>query len=416
MTTSYTLSELGIMIRDVLARGLGADHWVKAEIGDLKVHGRGHCYLELVEKDEHLVKAKMRATIWASTYSFLAPYFEEQTGTSLAGGIKVLCKVRVSFHEVYGLSLNILEIDPSYTLGERARRKREIIERIKKEGLFDNNKRIPFPLVALRIAVISSEQAAGYGDFVNQLKNNRYDYAFNIQLFSSPLQGDEAGSKIADVIRTVHDNRSDFDVIAIIRGGGSQLDLDAFDSYELALGIASSELPVITGIGHERDESVADLMAAVRLKTPTAAAEFLTMKCMEFEEGLLRTRENIKLHSRQYITSSYSTLEIRKQRIRSGAQRSIDRQLNTLKQLETQFSFRLKNRFILEDHRLNMALNKLDNHDPIQILDKGYTLSTVGGIPLNKLEDISEGSELETLSSGFTLKSKISTVIKSDGK
>ncbi len=269
--------------------------WVIAEISELKVNRNGHCYLELVEKDvisDHII-AKSRATIWAFTFRMLRPYFEKTTGRELGPGIKILVHVSIEFHELYGLSLNITDIDPNYTLGDIALKKAEILKRLEDEGVINMNKELNLPLVPQKIAVISSETAAGYQDFINQLNNNSSRYVFYTKLFPSIMQGHQAEESIIHALEKIYHYEDFFDVVVIIRGGGSQADLGCFDSYLLAANIAQFPIPILTGIGHDKDESISDIVAHTQLKTPTAVAEFIIETTSLFDGNLNESKEQI---------------------------------------------------------------------------------------------------------------------------
>ncbi len=289
-----TLFELNNLIRATLDTHLDPSYWVIAEIGSLQVNKKGHCYMELVQKEEDLVKAKIRANIWAYTYRKLGSWFEGITGIPLKTGLKVLLNVSVQFHELYGMSLNVRDIDPNFTMGERARKRQEIINRLINEGLFDRNKTKFLPLAPQRVAVISSSSAAGYGDFIIQISDNQYGYTLDVTLFNSIMQGFEAEKSIISSLEEISKRPDAYDVIVIVRGGGSQVDMDCFDSYELSKGVASMPIPVITGIGHERDESITDMVAHTHLRTPTAVGEFLISGLAQFEGLLEEYRDRLK--------------------------------------------------------------------------------------------------------------------------
>ncbi len=280
MEEQLSLSELNSLVKEALQLAFPEQLWVVAEIGELKVNRTGHCYIELVEKDNitNEISARARATIWSWQFRFIQPYFETTTGQALTAGLKVLVSVSVEFHEVFGYSLNIKDIDPNYTLGDMARRRAEIIRKLEDEGIIDMNKEIPLPEIPSRIAIISSPTAAGYEDFMTQLANNEAGYKFYTRLFPSAMQGTDAPKSIIAALNSIFDLETMFDVVVIIRGGGSQMDLNCFDDYDLAVNISQFPLPVLTGIGHEKDESIADLVANTKLKTPTAVAEFLINK------------------------------------------------------------------------------------------------------------------------------------------
>lgn len=277
MKQQLTLTELNQQIKGALEELFSENIWIVAEIGELKVNRTGHCYLELIDKpkENSEISARARATIWAWQYRFIKPFFETATGQTLAAGLKVLVAAQVQFHEVYGLSLNITDIDPNYTLGDLARKKAEIIEQLKSDGIFEMNKELILPEIPSKIAIISSPTAAGYEDFLNQLYNNPDGYQFYTKLFPAAMQGTETTPSIINALDLIYNYDDFFDVVVIIRGGGSQMDLASFDNYDLAAHICQFPIPVLTGIGHEKDESIADMVAFKKLKTPTAVAEFL---------------------------------------------------------------------------------------------------------------------------------------------
>ena len=273
-----SLLELNNLVRGVVSEAFPGTCWVRAEMSDVRTNASsGHCYLEFIEKNPitgQLV-ARARGSIWAKTFRMLKPYFEMETGQLFASGLKVLVKVSVEFHELYGYSLTVLDIDPAYTLGDMLRKRMEIIRQLKEEGVFTLNKELPFPVLPKRIAVITSPTAAGYEDFLNQLANNKAGYPFYPKLFPALMQGERTEESVIAALDRIYHHIDCFDVVVIIRGGGSTSDLNSFDSYLLAANCAQFPLPVITGIGHERDDTILDMVAHTRMKTPTAVAEFL---------------------------------------------------------------------------------------------------------------------------------------------
>lgn len=277
MEGKITLSELNSLVKDTLDEAFPEQMWVIAEIGELNVNRAGHCYIELVEKENATdeITARSRATIWSWQYRFIQPYFETSTGQELKAGLKVLVSVSVEFHEVYGYSLNIKDIDPAFTLGDMARKRQEIIKKLSEDGVFDMNKEIPLADIPSRIAIISSPTAAGYSDFMKQLHQNAAGYIFYTKLFSATMQGNDAANSIIAALEFIYEYENFFDAVVIIRGGGSQMDLSCFDDYELAFYVTQFPLPILTGIGHDKDESITDMVANTQLKTPTAVAEFL---------------------------------------------------------------------------------------------------------------------------------------------
>ncbi len=293
--THISLYELNQIVKITLKNNLSDYYWVVGEISDIKLNNSGHCYIELVEKDESTdnLRAKARAMIWASTFRMIQPYFETTANTKLTKGIKVLVKVIAEFHELYGYSLNIIDIEPGYTIGELARARQETINRLIKEGVIEMNRSLPFPALPQKIAVISSVTAAGYGDFINQIQNNPYGYRFYIKLFPAYMQGEEAGKSIIEALDKIFKYENLFDIVVIIRGGGSQADLSCFNDYWLAYNVAQFPIPVLTGIGHEQDESAVDIVAHTRLKTPTAVAEYLISVFQEAEDHIHELQNNI---------------------------------------------------------------------------------------------------------------------------
>ena len=273
-----SLLELNNLVRGAVSEAFPGTCWVRAEMSDVRTNASsGHCYLEFIEKNPitgQLV-ARARGSIWAKTFRMLKPYFEMETGQMFASGLKVLVKVSVEFHELYGYSLTVLDIDPAYTLGDMLRKRMEIIRQLKEEGVFTLNKELPFPVLPKRIAVITSPTAAGYEDFLNQLANNKAGYPFYPKLFPALMQGERTEESVIAALDRIYHHIDCFDVVVIIRGGGSTSDLNSFDSYLLAANCAQFPLPVITGIGHERDDTILDMVAHTRMKTPTAVAEFL---------------------------------------------------------------------------------------------------------------------------------------------
>jgi len=312
MEEKISLTELQLLIRDSLYLSLPDFYWVVAEISEIKENYSGHCYLELVEKDpdEVNIRARIRAVIWNSRFGFLKSFFEDLTGESLHSGIKILVKARIEYHEIYGLSLVITDVDPSYTVGELAVKRQQILKKLEEEGVINMNKELEFPFLPQRIAVISSANAAGYTDFLKHLSNNPFGFGFHVRLFETPMQGPDTEPGVLSALYRIAEEASSFDVVAIIRGGGSQTDLRWFDNYNIAFHITQFPLPVITGIGHEKDMSVTDLVARKSLKTPTAVADFLI-------EGMKAAEEHITNLSNGIIEISGQILEKNAQRLES---------------------------------------------------------------------------------------------------
>ena len=439
---TISLLELNQKIRNVMETNFPDTYRVVAEISEIKVNARGHCYLELIEKapDSDQPAARARAMIWAYTFRILKPYFETTTGQTLTAGIKVLVEAEVTFHEVYGLSLNIKDIDPAYTLGEMAVKRKEIIEQLRREGILEMNKQLPFPLVPQRIAIISSETAAGYQDFVHQLLNHPGRYHFDLELFPAMMQGKEAGDTIIAALETIYKREKDFDVVAIIRGGGSQADLSSFDNYRLAQHIAQFPLPVITGIGHEKDETVADLVAFAGLKTPTAVAEFILDRISNFEEKLLSLAAGISYRTKETLTAYHQALKdhgwklketvqshlVTQHRKMDGILRKtvylskslLEKEKNKLQQRklilkkngEMFISLHLQdlinarqsmgnlynNNITRFNHQLELFRQSITHLDPARILERGYSITHFQGKALKNGEKVKNGDILHT--------------------
>lgn len=275
---AFSLLELNRKVKASIADAFPGTCWLRAETCDVRTNASsGHCYLEFIEKNPKngQLLAKARGTIWANTFRMLKPYFEQETGQAFISGLKVLVKVNIEYHELYGFNLTVVDIDPTYTVGDMARKRMEIIRQLKEDGVLTLNKELPFPTLPQRIAVITSQTAAGYEDFQEQLAGNKAGFPFYIRLFPAMMQGDKTEMSIIAALDHIYNHIEHFDVVVIIRGGGSTSDLSSFDSYLLAANCAQFPLPIITGIGHERDDTVLDIVAHTRMKTPTAVAEFL---------------------------------------------------------------------------------------------------------------------------------------------
>lgn len=311
MTEKISLEELQLIIRDSLYLALPDFYWVMAEISELKENNAGHCYLELIEKhpDDKNVRARVKAIIWRNRYRFLKAFFENSAGETLREGLKILVKIKVEYHELYGLSLIISDIDPAFTIGEMAMKRLYVIKKLEQEGVFTMNKDLLFPTAPQRIAVISSKNAAGYTDFINQLKSNSFGYVFYTALIESSLQGTETEQGVISALDKIALSFHLFDLVVIIRGGGSQTDLSWFDNYNIAYHITQFPLPVITGIGHDKDVTVTDLVANRSLKTPTAVADFLIDSVASAENEIIEISSGIINASRIIIEKNRNRIE-----------------------------------------------------------------------------------------------------------
>ncbi len=407
--SAYSLYELNAAIKSVISTAFSGAYWVTAEIAELKCNQRGHCYLELVEKDEDKTIAQSKATIWAYEYRKLSHKFQAATNEPIRPGMKIMLLAVVSFHEVYGFSLNIRDIDPTYTLGEMARKRKEVIERLRKEGLLELNKGLPLPLVAQRIAVISSPNAAGYGDFFNQLDTNRYGYQFVHVLFPALMQGQDAESSISEALRKIAKYRHLFDVAVIIRGGGSAVDLNCFDNYALAAQIARCPLAVITGIGHEKDDTVADIVAHSRMKTPTAVAEFLVSGLRSFEDNVIDLRNRIMTYAAGLLQDIRYRLHSLAGQLGYVPGRAVSAQLNKLLLLQGSLRNFAKQRLQRMDYTLDKMGQALRLLDPVNVLMRGYSITRHDGKILKDSSLVGKGAAIETTLYKGTIVSIIGT-------
>lgn len=429
MVQGMTLYELNGLVRQTLELTLDEEYWVQAEIAELRVNR--HCYMELVQKEARGggIVAKARAQVWANRWAFIKPMFEQVTGQTLAAGMQVMLKVEVTFHELYGYSLNVTDIDPTYTLGDLARHRQEILRQLAEEGIDTMNKELPLPRLLQRIAVISSASAAGYGDFCNQLNNNQRGLAFKTELFQAVMQGNEVENSVVDALNRIAARLDEWDVVVIIRGGGATSDLQGFDSLPLAENVAQFPLPIITGIGHERDDTVIDLIAHTRVKTPTAAAEFLIhhqeqeLDMLEDLSARLTDRISQLLYDETTrlkmlagkIPMLFSTVkareEVRLHRLSASMANSSVQHLEQAKGrvelMNQQLSLYTSTLLQGERKRIELMESKLQSAHPNRILQLGFSITRVGGKALKDVDEVKEGDEIETTLASGTFKSTI---------
>lgn len=384
----YTLSELCQAIEQVLQFELGDTYWVRAEIASLTE--RGHCYMELVEKAKNnTVAAKVRATCWQQIYHLLSAYFATETGQTLSVGMQVLLQVEVSFHSVYGLSLNVVGIDPTFTLGDLARQRQLTIQRLQEDGVMDLQRALTIPSLPRRIAVISAADAAGYGDFCHQLLSNNSGFLFRTQLFPAVMQGDQSPASIIAALEQIAYQVEQYDVVVIVRGGGATTDLRNFDDYSLAFHCANFPLPIIAGIGHTRDVSVVDMVVHTSVKTPTAAAEWLISAVQEQADRL-------------------AELQLRLQRI---AQHAIRKQQHQLDALWQSLRFATQRHLHRQRAQLELWAKTIALHSPERIYRMGYTLTTVKGKIVKSINDVKAGDHLLTHTADGTITSEVKETI-----
>ncbi len=393
-----TLSALNKLIREKTEESFPLPLWISAEILEMQVNRTGHCYMELIEKSDKddAIVAKNRATVWAYKFGMLRPFFETTTGTQLRPGIKILVKAEVTFHEVYGLSLNISDIDPSYTLGDMAMKRKEIINKLKASGVMEMNREISFPSVPQSIAVISSETAAGYGDFMDTLHNNNYNFAIDSILFPAVMQGDNAEKSIIRALESIYNSDTEFDVVIIIRGGGSQADLDCFNTYDLAMNIAQFPIPILTGIGHDRDETIADMVSHRALKTPTAVAEFLVDVLLEFKHYLENTMEKFQRMVAAILQSKALLVEHAAKNLHHLIQNYLQKEQYILMGFQSSLVSSSKNYFIAGKEFIKNKEKHLELVRPEHVLARGYSITYSNGKPLTSIDNIKEGDKLVT--------------------
>jgi exodeoxyribonuclease VII large subunit len=374
-TAGMNLSELLDKAKQALENSLPDSYWITAEINEIKTNASGHCYLSLIEKEENSeqLKAKVAATIWASAFRLIKPYFESSTGRPLSAGLKVLVKAGIQFHVLYGISLNIIDIEPSYTVGSMALQRRNTIAQLQSDGVFDMNRELEFPLLPQRIAVISSEQAAGYQDFIHHLYENEEGYAFAVTLFPSAVQGAAAVAEIIAALDAINDYQTAFDVVAIIRGGGAVADLVCFDDYTLAAHVAQFPLPILTGIGHNKDESVVDMVSHLSLKTPTAVADYL-LDCLASQEAELEALGNI---------------------MENIADAVLNNEKHALSLLKQQLALQCRQQLQREQFKLQLYANDLQSYNPYNVLARGYAVVRQQGKALTNTAKVCAQEEIE---------------------
>lgn len=395
---ALSLYELNNLVRGVIADTFSQRFWIRAEMSDVRCNQNGHCYLEFIEKDSNnkTIIAKARGSIWSNVFRMLKAYFESETGQAFASGLKVLVQVSIEFHELYGYSLNVHDIDPSYTLGDQAKNRALIIKQLEEEGVLDLNKELALAKIADRIAVISSPTAAGYEDFCNQLTNNKDGFIFYNKLFPAIMQGDRTEQSIIAALDRIYENIDKFDAVVIIRGGGATSDLSSFDSYLLAANCAQFPLPIITGIGHERDDTVLDIVAHTRAKTPTAVAEFLIKHIYESASELIDIQDSIIFETNKRLIEEATILNTL---VTKYSYIIKDRTKDQLNKLDI-ISEKIKNAAIrvLQDqkHILESKEQYIEHNSPENILKKGYTLTLSGKKIIKSKAGVKKGDNIVT--------------------
>ena len=420
MVNHLSLYELNSLVRDVISMSLPDSYWVEAELSEAREGYGGHCYMELIEKDEHSNTpiAKAHASCWRNRWMLLKPQFERVTGQRIHAGMKVLLKVHAQFHENYGFSWIVDDIDPTYTMGDMARKRMEIIQTLKEEGVFDLQKELKLPMFCQRIAVISSATAAGYGDFCNQLADNGYGLQFTTALFAATMQGEGVEQSVISALNRINEEWENWDCVVIIRGGGATSDLSGFDTLALAENVANFPLPIITGIGHERDESVLDMISFQRVKTPTAAAAFLVDHLTEVYARIEDAQEAIVNYVKRrlqvermkferlstLIPTLFSLVKVRQSnrldqllnRLKVKAERIPADGLHRLEMLEARLKEPVARKLERELHRIDMLSQRAIAQDSERLLSRGYSITLKDGKSIKDASQLKAGDEIET--------------------
>lgn len=417
--TTLTLFELNSLVRDVLETTLDSLFWVEAELSEAR-EVRGHCYMELVQKDIFSATpiARASAKCWKQRWQVLRPKFEGVTGQPLRAGMKVMLQVAVSFHEAYGFAWIVQDIDPTYTMGDMARKRLEIIRQLRQEGVFDMQKELTIPMFAQRVAVISSESAAGYGDFCSQLSNNDYGFKFYPRLFAAVMQGERVEQSVVAALNEINRHADDFDVVVIIRGGGATADLSGFDTLELAENVANFPLPIITGIGHERDESILDMVSNTRVKTPTAAAAVLidnlvaVLSCInDYERRVAMRVKQVMDKERRRLDRSAERVPMLFSLVKTRQEARLDRLMSRMVSLVNhnvstaghRLQLASSNLLPLVERRLERANNELGRLefrvkalDPQLILRRGYSITLLDNKAVRHADQLKRGDHIVT--------------------
>lgn len=427
---ALSLYELNTLVSSVLSLDLPDDYWVEAELSEAR-EVRGHCYMELVQKDEasNTPIAKASAKCWASRWSILRPMFERVTGQRLHAGMKVMLRVKAQFHAAYGFSWIVSDINPEYTMGDLMRRRQEIIKQLKAEGVFDLQRELTIPAFAQHIAVVSSDGAAGYGDFCRQLADNAQGYRFTVRLFSATMQGEAVEQSVIAALNRIYEEQDVFDAVVIIRGGGATSDLSSFDTLALAENVANFPLPIITGIGHERDESVLDMISFQKVKTPTAAAAFLVqhltdvyVRVMEAQETIVQNVKHRLQVEKMRLDRLNKSIPVQFSLVKTRQGAYIDRLMNRLSQqvlskvadaqrkleiISQNVQPVLERKMMSESHRLQMLEQRIRSQDPELLLKRGYSITLKNGKSIRSASLLTSGDVIVTRFAEGTVKSKV---------
>jgi exodeoxyribonuclease VII large subunit len=412
----FTLLQLNGLLRDAIENALPDEYWVEAEVSECR-ENNGHCYMELIEKDErsNTPVARASAKCWRQTWAMVKPYFERVTGQPLRAGMKVLLQVYAQYHEAYGFSWIVTDIDPTYTMGDMARKRQEIIRQLKEEGVFDLQRELQLPTFCKHIAVISAANAAGYGDFCRQLEDNDYGFRFEVTLFPAIMQGEQVEVSVINALNQIYDqsqelianSQNPFDCVVIIRGGGAAADLSGFDTLALAENVAQFPLPIITGIGHDRDESILDMVANTKVKTPTAAAALLiehlkrVLERIEQAETFISRYVSERIRFQQQRISQLATL------IPTLALRALSDSRHRIEMTESRLPVIIERRLSDQKHLLERLSIQLQGFDPQLLLKRGYSITLHNGKAVRDPNELKVGDEIETRVEKGTIRSKV---------
>ena len=418
-TARLSLSQLNLMVRDAIETALPDEYWVEAELSECRENS-GHCYMELIEKDErsNTPVARASAKCWRQTWMMVKPYFERTTGQPLHAGMKVLLKVYAQFHEAYGFSWIVSDIDPTYTLGDMARKRQEIIRQLKEEGVFDLQSELQLATFAKRIAVISAQHAAGYGDFLRQLEDNEYGFRFEVTLFPAIMQGEQVEQSVIAALNQIYELQSNhtsqpssltshFDCVVILRGGGATADLSGFDTLALAENVAQFPIPIITGIGHDRDESILDMVSHTRVKTPTAAAAFLIDHLRRVWERITNAETSINQYVSEHLRYQQQRISQLATLIPTLALRRLSDSRHRIEMTESRLPVAIERRISDQKHRIERLSILLQGFDPQLLLKRGYSITLHNGKAVRDPSLLKAGDEIETRVEKGTIRSVI---------
>ncbi|GHU70973.1 exodeoxyribonuclease 7 large subunit [Bacteroidia bacterium] len=394
-----SLSQLNTLVSNEIKTRFAEPQWVMAETSDVRYNKNGHCYLELIEKrtGDQAIVAKARAYIWSQTFQLLKAYFENETGQNFVSGLKVLVLATVEFHPVYGFGLNITGIDPTYTLGDMQQQRQQILAQLEKDGVLQLNKELEMPLLPQRIAVITSPTAAGYDDFLNHLQNNSAGFIFYPHLFPATMQGEQTEKSVIVALNKIAENLDDFDVVVIIRGGGATSDLASFDTYPLAANVAQFPLPVITGIGHERDDTVLDFVAHYRAKTPTAAADYLVSCLDELQNDLYLCQTAILSETDRLLQSAKEKVQSIARFLPLVFSNRLEKEQLNLHLLQSNLIHSVRQRLEKSEAQLNEKEAFIRMSSPEYVLSKGYSITRKNGKTVKTAQSLQEGDLIETV-------------------